>query len=207
MDEGEIDLLELLREEAHRTVDHQVETLDDIDSKVARILRINLLILGIILTGVSITGTSAAVEGDLVRITELVNAYTIGGLFFLLLSTGMAGITYTSSSLKAGVSREDLQTLLDNDLAGRKNLEGLVESYSQWIQYNYRTNAKNAPLGTFTVLLLVYSVTSLALGVKEAADGGVETWLAVLTVALLLAITYFAGFIAQVSRYNRVRKK
>lgn len=206
-DSDEVDITKIAREEAHRTVDHQVQTLNDIDSKVARILRINLVVLGIILTGISLTSGPVGAQENVIQYSDLINSFTISGLVFLLFSTGVAAITYTSSSLTAGVAPGDLQTFLDNDLNDRQNLEGLVEGYADWIQYNYKTNAKNAPLGTFTVLLLVYSMTALALGVKKAATGTIEPGLLPATIVLLLGITHYTGFWNQLTRYNRARKK
>lgn len=48
-------ILELAHEEAQRTVDDQIQTLNDIDTKAARILRLDVVLISIVLTGVSIT--------------------------------------------------------------------------------------------------------------------------------------------------------
>ena len=56
-DFGTVELLQLAREEGQRTIDYQIEAFDDIDDKAARILRLNLLVLSILLTGLSIIVT------------------------------------------------------------------------------------------------------------------------------------------------------
>jgi hypothetical protein len=196
-DDGEsddIDIVSISREEAHRTIDNQIQTLDDIDSKAAKILRINLVILGILLTGVSLATTPGSASDGPIYYADLVNRYTIGGTVLLLVSTGVAAITYTSSSLQAGVGPDDLRAFLDNDYSDRQNLEGLVAGYAEWIEYNYKTNAKNAPLGTLTLLLLIFAMTALALGTKKAATGDVEWWLLLLTVFLLLLVIHSPEF-------------
>lgn len=96
--------------------------------------------------------------------------------------------------------------MLDNDYSDRQNLEGLVSSYASWIQYNFEINAKNAPLGTATILLLIYAMTALALGVKAAATGGVKWWLPLVTILLLVATTWTTGILGQLGRYRRTRR-
>lgn len=201
----EIELLAIAREEAQRTIDTQIQTLNDIDSKAARILRINLVLLSIILTGFSLATGSQTPDTATIGLPNLINNYTILGLLMLLVSTGTAGITYTASNLKAGLSGTDIQHLLDGDYSDRKNVEGIIESYAGWIQRNYRVNAKNAPLGTLTILLLLYAMAALALGVEEAVTGKVEWWLWLGTLILLGLVTYFTGFFEQVQQYRKLR--
>ena len=202
------DIVSISREEAHRTIDNQIQTLNDIDSKAARILRVNLFTIGVIFTGLSVvttsdTGNTAAP----LYYSDIVNLYTVTGMIFLLFSTAVAAITYTTSSLQGGVGPNDLRTFLNNDMSDRANLEGLIEGYAEWIEYNYRTNAKNAPLGTLTLLLLIVAIALLALGAKKAATDDVGPWLLGATGVFLLAVVYFTGFIDQIARYRRVRKQ
>lgn len=197
-------MTEISREEAHRIIDYQIQTLDDIDAKAARILRINILVIGVVLTVLSFATTAEGAGEAPFYFSELMNIYSIIGLILVLTSMGMAAITYTSSSLKAGVSANDLRKFLNNSKTDQQNLEGLVEGYADWIEYNYKVNAKNAPLGTLTLILLIYSMAFLALGVKRAATGHVEWWLLGGTIALAIFIILFTGFIDQIQRYRRI---
>jgi hypothetical protein len=201
---NDVDILPIAREEAHRTIENQIQTLDDIDSKAARILRINLVLLGILLTGLSIATPS---QGSApFSYDDLANVYNYAGIVFLLLSTGVAAITYTASSLQAGIGPNDLREILDNDFTDRQNLAGLVDSYADWIEYNYQINSKNAPLGTLTLLLLIFAMASVTLGVKQAITGAVEWWVLVGVILLLSVVIYLTGIIEQVRRWNRVRE-
>lgn len=202
----EIELLSTARAEARRTIDSQVQTLDDIDSKAARILRVNLVLLSLLLTGLSLAVDTGTTQTSPVQFPTLVNAYTTAGFVSLLLSTGLAGITYTASNLRAGMSAPDLRNVVDNEYTDRENVEGLIMSYANWIEHNYVVNAKNAPLLTLTILLLIYAITLLAFGLKQAVTGHVEWWLAVGTGVLLLGVTHFTGFYDQVKRYYRFRR-
>lgn len=200
----DVDILSIVREEAHRTIDNQIETLDDIDAKAARILRINLVLLGILLTGLSIAVPSGGMGGAPVSYGDLANGYNYAGVLCLLLPTGVAAVTYTSASLQAGIGPAGLREILDNDYTDRQNLAGLVDSYADWIEYNYRVNARNAPLGTLTLLLLVASIVSVTLGVKKAITGVVKWWLLAGVALLLITVIHSTGFVAQARRWGRV---
>lgn len=204
-DSDDIDMLTISREEAHRTVDRQIDTLDDIDTKAAKILRINLILLGIILTGLSIASAPGSSQSAPLAYSDLVNNYTVIGTVSLLLSTGAAAVTYTASSLKAGASAKDIDRFLTSNYSDREDYRLLVEGYTDWIQYNYKVNAKNAPLGTLTILLLILSMLFLALGVKQAATGHMEIYLKIFAVLLFILIVYLTGIIGQIRRYRRVR--
>lgn len=201
--EGGVDVLRISREEAQRTLDNQLQTLSDIDDKAARILRINLVLLSIILTGVSIAANSDGSPPAESVLPALVNNYTIAGIVLLIFSTAVAAITYTSSDVRGGMSGEALRSILDNDFNDRENLEGIVESYARWIEHNYRTNVRNAPLGTLTLLLLLYALAALALGAKEAVGGGVSYSLVLATLGLLALLTWLTRFHWQLQRWYR----
>lgn len=204
---NDVDIVEISREEAHRVIDNQIKTLDDIDNKAARLLRINLVLLGIILTGLSLALDTNSSSESIQVVTRLNNMYTISGVLFLLASTAVAAITYTSSSLQAGVSANDLRQFLDNNLDDRTNLEGLIEGYAEWIEYNYKVNARNAPLGTLTLLLLIFAMLSLSLGVYTAISGGPNIGILIILSLLAGFIVYFTGFIGQIRRYYRVKRE
>jgi hypothetical protein len=201
--EGE--LLRLSREEAHRVVDNQVQTLGDIDDKAARILRINLVLLSILITGFSIASNPEVANSTTIDLETLVNRYSLAGFVLLLLSTATAIITYTASNMRVGLRGSDLQSILDDDYTPQQNLEGIVESYAGWIQDNFETNAKNAPLGTLTLLFLLYSMVSFALGLKAGLTGRVELILLVGILLALAVVTYFTGFLSQAKRYWKLR--
>ncbi|GAA0309897.1 hypothetical protein [Halarchaeum salinum] len=201
-----VDTVEIAREEAQRTIDSQSQTLNDIDNKAARILRVNLVLLGIILTGISIALNARPSQASAASVlVDFVNGYTIVGIILLLGSTAVAAVTYTASDLRTGMSGKDLRAMLDNDYTDRQNVEGLVESYSHWIEHNFRTNARNAPLGTLTLLLLVYAMTALALGTVQAATGHVGGVLLLISAALNLVLTWYTRFHRQVRRVLELR--
>jgi hypothetical protein len=203
---GEFDLDLVALEEGRRTIDKQNEILNNIDDKAARILRINLVIVGLILTGLSIaTGAGRQTEPVQQLLLDTINIYTQLGLLALLLSTGVAALTYSASALRIGVSGESLRRIVfEGDIPDRKRLRGLTRSYSNWIEQNYRTNAYNAPLATLTLSCLVYAVVLFTLG-------GIETIRGVLwyenAVALIFIVifTFLTGIVGQVRRHLQLR--
>lgn len=203
-EEFDLDLVAL--EEGRRTIDKQNEILNNIDDKAARILRVNLVIVGLILTGLSIaTGTGSQTDLVQVILPDVINIYTELGLLALLLSTGVAALTYTASALRIGVTGESLRKIVfEGNTPDRKRLRGLTRSYSKWIEQNYRTNAYNAPLATLTLTFLVYAVVLLTLGGIEAIRA-VQSYEIVVALIFIVAFTMLTGICGQIARYRRLR--
>ena len=104
--ETERDMLDIGREEARQTLDNQIRALDDVDTKASKILRLNVALLSILLMGTSVLAKSPDYG-----VTELLTPLSLAGIGSLLVSTGFAGLTYTSSEFQAGLGPEDLRTL------------------------------------------------------------------------------------------------
>lgn len=200
--------LEILREEAHRTIDRQRQTMNDIDTKAVKILRLNLVVVSLTLTGVSFLATvnNPSFVDRTVR-QRLVNGYLLVGLFFVLLSTSVAALTYTASTTRRGLSGRDIETVLTNEHTSRENLAGIVNSYANWIRYNFRVNTRHAPLGTATVVFLTYGIVWMAVGVVHAAVVSVGPVGVVIVVAALVAFTRQTGIVRQLHRYQRYRSR
>ena len=108
------ELLEITREEAHRTIDKQIETLEDIDEKASQILRLNLLLLSIVLTGFSIIAADNGVA-SVTNESAIVNPYLVIGILSIILSTTVAAFTYTASNKKSGMSGRDIASVLEGE--------------------------------------------------------------------------------------------
>lgn len=200
----EFDLDRIALEEGRRTIDKQNEILDSIDTKAARILRVNLVIVALLFTALSVaTGSQADPVQEV--LPNVLNLYTGLGILALLLSTGLAALTYTASAVRIGVTGGSLRSIVfEGDTSDRKRLRGLTRSYAKWIEQNYRTNAFNAPLATLTLILLVYAVVLLVLGGIESIRS-VRLYEIVGAVAFLLLFTSLTGIKGQIQRYFRLR--
>ncbi|WP_135854755.1 hypothetical protein [Halorussus salinus] len=208
---GDAELLSELRTEARETVTGQKETLADIDSKASKILRLNVLLVGVIVSALSIVaktgGTATAentrIEGSRVLLHGLLNPYTGLGVGSLLISTALAAMTYTVSELDVGTSSDNLTNLLRADLSTQQARELLVKNYIVRINFNRSTNIRNTPLITATIVFLVAGILFFAVGAYEATVGAVPGWLAVSAVGILFGVVWISGLAAQTRRAIR----
>ena len=173
---GELDAL--AREELRLTFEAQIERIQEIDNKAIEILKANLLVMGVFVTGISILIQSG------IAVDAFVNLYTVFAGLLVLASTALAGVTYTSSNLIGGVD----ETALDRTghAAGAFG-EDLAESYSRWIAYNAEVTAVNDILITVTVLLVIDAFLFLVGGIAVAVLAPPQ-WLVVVSFLIVTAI-------------------
>ncbi len=119
--DGDPEQLSELGDEARETVDAQRETLTDIDTKASRILRLNVALIGILVSVISIARQfGPSPESGTTAFQQFVNGYTELGIGSLVLSTAFAAMTYTASELDVGLSSENLAEVLTADFSGTK---------------------------------------------------------------------------------------
>lgn len=193
------EIIQGTREEARRTLQKQLQTLDDIDNKAIRILRVNLIIISIILTVVSTSATT-----ELVDFTTLVNLYTGIGVLFLLSSTAFAALTYTGSDMMAGLAANEVRNILQSNYDVDEYQEELLYGYANWIDFNYETNVRNLPLITLTNLFIIWGMTFFALGVANGLFTNLSPAYGWIALAILIIFTYVSGIIGQSKRWVQV---
>ncbi|ELZ12472.1 hypothetical protein C478_10361 [Natrinema thermotolerans DSM 11552] len=169
-DDLDRETLELAREELRSTFDYQVARVQEIDEKAIEILKANLLLVGLVVTGGSI------VVQTTIDIALFVNVFTIASALLLLISTGLAGVTYTASNLRGGIDGDAVEAALAtaraDPAADADRFEvRLLRSYGRWIEYNARVTAVNDMFATITVLMViaafVYAVAGIPVGVVD----------------------------------------
>lgn len=153
----------LARQEARETIDEQTETLSDIDEKAIQIFRANIILATILVSTVSV-----AISFESGSPGMLLTPYTKTAACLLFVSTIVAAITYTSTSVRIGVSKTDISNRVldlkyDYDLVE----EGIASEYGEWIQYNYERNASNSLLFTISLLSVVASICYLIVGIID----------------------------------------
>jgi len=188
---GDPELLSKLRSEARETVNVQKETLNDIDTKASKILRLNVLLIGVIVSALSIATQNGG------EVDSFVNTYTKLGVGSLVASTALAAITYTASELDVGVSSNNLANLIRADFSLDEAQELLVKNYIVRINFNRSTNIRNIPLITSTVIFVVFAIVFFALGTYEAIIGPVPWWLSGPSLLLLLGLLWVSGLVTQ----------
>lgn len=187
--------------EARKTLQIQVDNLNDLDTKAVRILRVNVLLTGIILSALTFSAKAETVSFD-----GFLNVYFGVGILLLIASTAAAGLTYTASDFRVGMSRRDLEMTLDEDLTTHELHLALTKSYAKWIHQNQSTEVLNSFYSTSTILLLIYAVTYLALGVYDALVRQVPILLEGASNVALLVITLASGYLSQIKRVLRELK-
>lgn len=187
--------LERSVEEARKTLDAQLTNLNDIDETAVRILRTNVLSIGFLFSALALSAST-----DVAPFGRFLNTYVGTGLFLLLSSTAMAGVTYTASDFRAGMSEADVVRTLEGDLTAEQLELALSKNYAKWIAHNRSTEALNTFYSTSTVLLLIYAVAYLSLGVYNALVEPVPFLLEGGCTVLLLALTLASGYPSQAKR-------
>jgi hypothetical protein len=203
--EGDPELLAELRSEARETVDGQQATLDDIDSKASKILRLNVLLISVIVSALSIVAqvggsvatASAGDGGPTLLLDQFLNPYTKLGVGFLILSTAVAALTYTASELDVGVSSSNLTNLIRADFSTEERRELLLKNYIVRINFNRSTNVRSIPLISATILSVVSGILFLTLGTYDAILGAVPLWLSGFALVFLGVIVWVSGLVTQ----------
>lgn len=200
---GDAKLLSELRAEARETVDAQRSTLNDIDTKASKILRLNILLIGVIVSALSIAAQNGGSNSTVPGVEPFVNVYMKLGIVSLVLSTALAAITYTASELDVGVSSTNLKNLLRADFQLDEAQELLVKNYIVRINFNRSTNIRNIPLITSTIAFIVAGVVFFALGMYEVVIGAVPWWLSGLALSLFSGVVLISGLLTQTARAIR----
>lgn len=159
--------LGLTREETRATFEYQVQRIQEIDGKAIEILKANLLLIGILVTAGSIL---IQTEFD---VGAFLNVFTGFGALLLFVSTGLAGVTYTSSNLRGGLDAADIERAVSQHASesDQEFEERLLRSYGRWIEYNAQVTAVNDMLASATVLIVITAFAYVIVGVAVGAVG------------------------------------
>jgi len=188
--------VETVQEEMRLTLESQVERLREIDSKAIEILKANLLLIGIFATGISVLVQTG------IDIGVFVNLFTLFAGLLLLVSTALAGITYTSSNIRGGIDGQALERSRDADYTPEDFEDALSESYGYWIEYNAEVTAVNDILITVTVLLVVDAFVYLVAGIALAVLGVPFAVSAVLFVVLTVVVGWLTRLVYHMDHIN-----
>lgn len=155
------DVGECICREARHTVDHHIDRIHKVDQKAVGIFRVNLLLIGILLTSLTIV-----INVDDVSIGPFFNIWSFGSLFFLVLSTFFASITYTSSEYDLGISPELIEDFQNGQYGSAEDFhEELADLYKEWMVHN-RT------MGRFNAYLITISIAAAFNGIVLLLGGG-----------------------------------
>jgi len=189
MSDGDVEALRAACEEAKGTLDHQMSWLQQMDTKAVKILRATLVLIGLLLTALSVSVRSNSVD-----ISQFVNAFTLAGGLALVFASVGAAVTYIASSYEAGISKRDLEEALDNNYDEEKLHTQLVGGYANWIQFNQYVLQYNAILLTLTIIFVIDAIAFLTAGAAVGALKAAFTTPSLIIFAILCTLLLLLDF-------------
>lgn len=161
-----------------RTLEIQRERFDRIDQKAANILQFVGLVLGGVLTIVTLGPVDISVQTSVgVRATSVIAALSI--LVTVLLSTA----TYATTRFQSSVGGDTAELFLEVKFTNQEYNEFILSAYREAIRENASRIQTNVRLLSYTIYALTLSIVSLSLTVlfivvmlspfTQAATGGI----------------------------------
>lgn len=152
------DTLELTCSEAREVIDHQIDTMNDLDDKAMWTLRLIVLFLGVFMTGLSV---AVRANADLAR---FMNPMTITGFVSLGVSAVLSVIVYSSGTLTAGPGPGAIEKLLHQNY-GEPWRYRLLTGYRNWMEKNEASIRRDATVLAFCQAYLVAGILIFFFGV------------------------------------------
>lgn len=187
------DALAEILDQQSMVIDRYVDVINDIDSKAAYTLRLNVLLFSLVLGIISL---STSEQFSLLSSLSTLALYVGAGAS--LLSVVASLIAYTRTNIHAGLSSEDVDSLLEEPMGRKILLYSLVKGHQEWVRENSRANKNDANIVFGAHMLLLVSMFNFALAVAWMIYPSLQSftyqWLQVIIVSVIavgfLAIPY-----------------
>lgn len=180
--EYDIETLRLTHQEARDVLDHQINTVNDIDDKASHTLRLNILLLGLLLTISSLFVSNQSIPG----IARFWSPAIALGLLFTGGSIVTALWAYTSTQVQVGPDPADVERLRTNRYSEREWLVLLLRSYAAWMAQNERANRRDGFTLFVSHTLLLVEIGYYAFGILWGLF--VPSWPLWIHIVILLAL-------------------
>jgi hypothetical protein len=157
----DLEALRTTHEEARAVIDHQIDAINDVDDKAAYSLRLNILLLGLLLT------ISSLMIGNqnTPPIQKFVNPIVGLGVICSGLSIVAAIWAYTSTRTETGPGPNDIELYLEQKYDQEEWLDVLVRNYARWMRQNARSNRRDSSALFVSHLFLFLQMGYYALGI------------------------------------------
>ena len=180
-----------------RTLDAQLQTVRNIDSRAGFIIRVVGILLGVVVSAVSILATVTIGSESAVTFSVVAVISSVVGTVGLLTAMILAIITYLSSTPVAGLEYQTADMLstpgYETDL--KTHLQRTLGVYAYALQMNSTVIQVNAARFRLSLVALVsgiiYGTLAAALVVAQLGSLALESGLFVLVTAVTVAIVWY----------------
>lgn len=139
----------------------QVETINEIDQKAATTMRIIAILLGVVLSGLTIL-VNAQIVTEILR-SPVATVWFIAGLLLLLLSLAWAIYTYLSSRFLYGPGITWGVALAENRVPPENYADNLLIGYSQALDTNRKVVRVNSRRFRNSLIALLHGMTATSI--------------------------------------------
>ncbi|WP_147302029.1 hypothetical protein [Haloferax sp. Atlit-4N] len=145
-------------------MDQQIDKIHREDQKAVGIFRVNLLVLGILSSALSLSTNTNAISTS-----SFLNAHTAIGVLALLGSSVVAAMAYTSSKFEMGIDPSRVESAANGEWSRKDFFEKLNEEYSGWVNHNNSVHEFNAQAITWAMAFAICGVILFSGGVLVGA--------------------------------------
>lgn len=184
--------LENAVEESRREYDKKVETMEEIDDKAMRSVRTAVILVGLVVSALSVSGPRAIVELSIPPI--LVGTLGVGSLTISIVS----GIgTYTTSEYPSGVGSTHRADVITGGYARDEWVVSMLDDYDEWsaqIAEEIEANSEHLELVQLSLSFgLVSLLVSASMILAKTAYGVHSLLTLALVLSSILAVRTYLG--------------
>lgn len=172
-DEYDVESLRVTREEASNVLTRQIEAMNEIKRKSAHVFRINLLLLGVVLTVASLLAGNTATP----ELHQVKNGLVLTGIGTSGISIVASLVVLTGPKYQTGLGSSDVRMALRQRQSEKKWLTTLLYSYAGWMRRNETTSQRDGTALYVAQFFLFFSVSYYAGGVIYGLHIGPGSWL------------------------------
>ncbi len=160
----ELEALKHLYDEGHANVEHQIATGTDLDTKASQVFRFNTLVIGILVSALSIL---LRLEDAPLQVGDWILYAMAGGVVLLGISALLAILAYMVTEFAMGLRAEDLANAREAGFTEAELLEEMVAAYTRAAaanRANIDTTAKRLKGALWTLFLGLIILGASAVG-------------------------------------------
>lgn len=171
----------------------QVETINEIDKKAATTMRVIAILLGVVLSGLTIL-VNAEIITEILQ-TPVALIWFVAGLFFLFFSLGWAIYTYLSSRFLYGPGINWGLVLAKNRVPPENYADNLLIGYSQALETNREVVRINSQRFRNSLIALLHGMTATSTAFAFFLLPIPQPWTLVLSVGLFVSGVWITDYL------------